>query len=384
VLSDINNDDICIGKIKMQGKINILSNSRLSVLLHIIAWSIIIIIPTYLLNTNSDGSMPFPYSIYFNLAIYGLLFYVNYLWLMPRFFFKGRRTTYFLAVLALLIITSTSLVIIEENLNFNRLPPKDMMKFPGGMPNGREEIRPPMREFKISTYVSTSILILGFSLGLKMVEKMSRDEKEKKELEKEKLNSELAFLKNQVSPHFFFNTLNNIYSLIDIDAGSAKESVLKLSKLMRYLLYESEKGESKLSEELAFLNNYIDLMKLRLNNKVRLTLDFPSDYNDISIPPLLFVPFVENAFKHGISYRSPSFIEIGIQVSEARIHFITRNSIGKSSHMDEKKYSGIGLENVRKRLSLLFPHRHRLTINEKDDVFEVDLLLELSHRNEKG
>jgi hypothetical protein len=368
----------------MQGKFNILSNSRLSVLLHITVWSVIILIPAYLFNASSDIRRPFPYSIYFNLAIYGLLFYVNYLWLMPRFFFKGRRTTYFLAALVLLIVVCTSLVMTNEYLMLNRIPPDDMMKFPEGAPKDKEAFRPPIMEFKIFTHISTSILILGFSLGLKLIEKVSRDEKEKKELEKEKLNSELAFLKNQISPHFFFNTLNNIYSLIGIDSGSARDSVLKLSKLMRYPLYESEKGEAKLSEELAFLNNYIDLMKLRLNNKVVLTVNFPTDFTDTYLPPLLFIPFVENAFKHGVSYRSPSFIEIGMEVSESRIHFITRNSIGKSGHLNEEKYTGIGLENVRKRLNLLFPQRHQLTINEKDHVFEVDLVLEPGHRHEKS
>ena len=368
----------------MQRKFNILSNSRLSVVLHIIVWSVIILIPAYLFNASSDMRRPFPYSIYFYLAIYGLLFYVNYLWLMPRFFFKGRRTTYFLAALVLLIVVCTSLVMTNEYLMLNRIPPNEMLKFPEGAPKDKGAFHPPIMEFNIFTHISTSILILGFSLGLKLIEKVSRDEKEKKELEKEKLNSELAFLKNQISPHFFFNTLNNIYSLIGIDSDSARDSVLKLSKLMRYPLYESEKGESKLSEELAFLNNYIDLMKLRLNNKVVLTVNFPSDFTDTYLPPLLFIPFVENAFKHGVSYRSPSFIEIGMEVSENRIRFITRNSIRKSGHLNEEEYSGIGLENVRKRLNLLFPQRHQLTINEKDDVFEVDLVLEPGHRHEKS
>ena len=137
-----------------------------------------------------------------------------------------------------------------------------------------------------------------------------------KETEKEKLNSELAFLKNQISPHFFFNTLNNIYSLISINAEDSQKAVLKLSKLMRYLLYESEQGNTKLSNEIDFMNNYIDLMKLRMNDKVDLTVSFPKKYEDKNIPPLLFIPFIENAFKHGISYREKSFIDINMMVTK--------------------------------------------------------------------
>ena len=153
------------------------------------------------------------------------------------------------------------------------------------------------------------------------MEKLNQTEKRQKELEKEKLNSELAFLKNQISPHFFFNTLNNIYSLIGINGPTAQESVLKLSKLMRYLLYESEHGETMISHEIDFMNNYIDLMKLRLSSRVELKVDFPKEFSDFPIPPLLFVPFIENAFKHGISARDRSFIHITLKINNNQISF---------------------------------------------------------------
>ena len=175
--------------------------------------------------------------------------------------------------------------------------------------------RPPFRQIHIINYGFTSVFLIFFSLGLRVMERHSQIEKLQKDLEKEKLNSELAFLKNQISPHFFFNTLNNIYSLIGINAEDSQKAVLKLSKLMRYLLYESEKGDSKLSTEIEFMNNYIDLMKLRMNEKVALNVSLPADYDDRSIPPLLFIPFIENAFKHGISYREKSFIEISFLVT---------------------------------------------------------------------
>ena len=179
-------------------------------------------------------------------------------------------------------------------------------------------------------YVFTSLFLVFFSLGLRVLERHSQTEKLQKELEKEKLNSELAFLKNQISPHFFFNTLNNIYSLISINAEDSQKAVLKLSKLMRYLLYESEHGNTKLSNEIDFMNNYIDLMKLRMSDKIKLSVSFPEKYDDINIPPLLFIPFIENAFKHGISYREKSFIDISMQAEKDSISFRCANSLVKT------------------------------------------------------
>jgi len=208
-----------------------------------------------------------------------------------------------------------------------------------------------------------------------VIDRLAQNEKLRKELEKEKLHSELAFLKNQVSPHFFFNTLNNIYSLIGIDGPTAQESVLKLSKLMRYLLYESEHGETMMSHEIEFMNNYIDLMKLRISQKVELKIDFPKDFADFAIPPLLFVPFIENAFKHGVSYRDPSFIHIRMEIGKEQISFVSENSIGKSNQAEDLRYSGIGLDNVRKRLGLLFPGKHELKIEPSETIFKVELLI---------
>jgi len=202
------------------------------------------------------------------------------------------------------------------------------------------------------------------------------NEKQRKELEKERLNSELAFLKNQISPHFFFNTLNNIYSLVQINTDDAQKSILKLSKLMRYLLYETEHGNIQLSQEIEFMMNYLDLMKLRLTQKVELSVSFPVKYKDISIPPLLFIPFIENALKHGVSYRDRSFIHILMEVNDQEIIFSCSNSIVTKT--EETADSGIGLENIKKRLALLFPLKHSLKITQADASFQVDLRINLN------
>jgi LytS/YehU family sensor histidine kinase len=232
---------------------------------------------------------------------------------------------------------------------------------------------------QIYGYSLLSVVIIGFSFGLRIIEKHAVSEKKQKELEKEKLNSELAFLKNQVSPHFFFNTLNNIYSLIEINTTDAQDAVLKLSKLMRYLLYESEHGETLLSHEIEFMNHYIDLMKLRLSKKVDLKIDLPEKNTNYKIPPLLFIPFIENAFKHGISYREKSFINISMQSENNTIRFTCINSLGQPTEKDtNENHSGIGLENVKKRLNLLFPNKHTLKIGKLENEFHVTLEIILS------
>ena len=190
-------------------------------------------------------------------------------------------------------------------------------------------------------------------------------------MEKAKLNAELALLKNQISPHFFFNTLNNIYSLISINADDSQKAVLRLSKLMRYLLYDSEHGNTKLSNEIDFMNNYIDLMKLRMSSKIKLTVSFPETYEDINIPPLIFIPFIENAFKHGISYREKSFIDISMTTEKESVKFRCVNSLVKTKEENDSGHSGIGMENVTKRLNLLFPGKHEIKINKSETEFEV-------------
>jgi LytS/YehU family sensor histidine kinase len=213
------------------------------------------------------------------------------------------------------------------------------------------------------------------SLGLRVLERQSKIEKMQEEMEKAKLNAELALLKNQISPHFFFNTLNNIYSLIGINAEDSQKAVLKLSKLMRYLLYESELGNTMLSNEIDFMNNYIDLMKLRVNDKVELSISFPKKYEDRNIPPLLFIPFIENAFKHGISYREKSFIDINMVVTVESITFRCVNSLIRTKEEVLNGHPGIGLENVGKRLNLLFPGHHELKIDKSGNAFEVFLTI---------
>lgn len=362
----------------------------IKVLLHLLAWIIIVGLPLYFIKRWQVGK-DFIWLYYINTLINVLIFYANYLFLVPKFFFDKRKYKYYLSVLVLIACfyfvsdISNKLVFKYESGNSqteqinNR--PADIGRPlpPAPRPSLLNPGPPPFRGMHLYTYGFTAIFLVFFSLGLRVLERHSQIEKLQKETEKERLNSELAFLKSQISPHFFFNTLNNIYSLITINPEDSQKAVLKLSKLMRYLLYESEQGKTMLSNEIDFLNNYIDLMKLRMTNKVNLTVSFPQKYEDKNIPPLLFVPFIENAFKHGISYREKSFIKISMEISDDSIIFKCVNSLPKEKENGaNEKNGGIGLENVSKRLNLLFPGSHDLKINKSDKEFEIFLNIKLT------
>ncbi len=353
----------------------VFSRKKMSILLHIVAWTILLLLPMYLITVEQDRDMYFVHRIYLRTIIYVLLFYLNFFWLIPVFLFKGKKWRYYVFVSAIIIGLYSVNEVVNRVFFVN-----EEKKLKEVFDKIRKDMPAPKMpwKFDIYNYFITSLLISGFSVGLRMTGRFQENEKKQKEMEKEMLGSELAFLKSQVSPHFFFNTLNNIYSLTEINTKDAQNAILQLSKLMRYLLYESEKGNTKLSGEIEFMKNYIELMKLRLSDKVSLAFLFPENFKDIDFPPLLFISFIENAFKHGISYRESSFINIELNLKENTIHFLCKNSIGRNVENDQE--SGIGLENIKKRLALLFPEKHRLTILETDKTFEVDLSITLSEK----
>jgi hypothetical protein len=352
------------------------SDNNIALWLHGIAWIILIILPLYLNNVFGGGNFTRLLQFYTHTLSAATIFYVGYLWLIPRFYLREQKAGYFI-ILALLI-ASTYLVtyFINDILLFDPVMDAKIKEAFKNLEETRK-FKPPFKFFGFINHVLTSILISGFAMGLGVMERLKQNEKRQKELEQEKLQSELAFLKNQVSPHFFFNTLNNIYSLIGIDGPTAQDSVLKLSKLMRYLLYESENGQTMMSHEIDFMNNYIDLMRLRLSSKVELKIDFPKEFPDFEIPPLLFVPFIENAFKHGVSYREQSFIHIGMKITDTVIRFTARNSNASVQNPD-LRHSGIGLDNVRKRLGLLFSEKHKLEIENTPAYFNIELSIQKS------
>ncbi len=353
-------------------------NRALTISMHVLVWLVLIILPQIIISRFAGNNNFIAWGFYVNAFIIGIIFYINYFWLVPKYYMNNKKTIYF--VLALFVVFSFYFVLDFTNQALHK-PENERRLSESVEERGHERRfqRPPFKLFQIYGYSLLSIVIVGFSIGMKAIEKHSESEKRQKELEKEKLNSELAFLKNQVSPHFFFNTLNNIYSLIEINKTDAQDAVMKLSRLMRYLLYESEHGQTPLSHEVNFMKHYIDLMRLRISPKVELKIDLPETDNGLKVPPLLFIPFIENAFKHGISYREKSFIDISMQTENNRIMFVCRNSVAASpTESHDENHSGIGLENVKKRLNLLFAGKHELKITKTENEFVVDLWIEVA------
>lgn len=170
------------------------------------------------------------------------------------------------------------------------------------------------------------------------------------------------------------NTLNNIHALVDIDAAKAKKALVELSKLMRYVLYETSNKTILLTREIQFLDNYIELMKLRYIDKVDIDVVFPAAVPEVQIPPLLFISFIENAFKHGVSYRKDSLIRISMELDGDKLIFRCSNS---NRRKEDEQHHGIGLENIRKRLRLLFGNDYTLSIDDTDDYFNVLLIIPL-------
>jgi len=219
------------------------------------------------------------------------------------------------------------------------------------------------------------ILLLGLNIGVKLYFKQERDEKSYIELKQQHLQEQLAYLRYQINPHFFMNTLNNIHALIDIDPEKAKSAIVRLSRLMRYILYDTNNIIVPLKRELSFLNHYIALMKIRYSEDVVITVDIPESLPDCNVPPLLYVTFVENAFKHGVSYEKESFIYIEFYVADNQLVFHCTNSQPANHALKVGNEGGVGLTNVRRRLHLIYGSDYKFTIKDSDDQYEVILAL---------
>lgn len=310
-------------------------------------------------------------------ALVFAIFLLNRLLFIPYLFFKGKKVWYFVSILAVIFLFVSMVSIQSKTINKEvRRPPEPLHspQFEQAPPLHPPAHRLPQREFipPYGNLLILTILMIGFDSGLLFFSKWMQSEQNKLKAEKESIKNKMDFLQTQISPHFFMNTLNNIHALVDIDTREAKESIIKLSHLMDYMLYESQTSTVPLKKEMDFINSYVDLMKLRYTEDVDILLEIPPVLPDVKIPPLLTISFIENAFKYGISYESPSFIHIHLKANNTRFSFIARNSINVEK--ERRKNSGIGIQNARKRLELIYGNNFDLTINnENKKVFEVNL-----------
>jgi len=366
------------------------NQSRQENLLYLVVWGLLFAAPllSLYIRTVSDPHISFNWSEVFTVwkgfAVFLLLFLIHNFLLAPLLIHQHRRMLY-LSVVAVVLAVFTVYQCNDrpepkEWHHHHTPPPMEEADHHPSRPDG-----PPPRQFRpekpphiIGEHdilaVVVLILMFGANLGTKLYYRTREDRKKLLELEKQNLEQQLEYLKYQINPHFFMNTLNNIHALVDIDPEKAQQTIVELSKMMRFVLYEGDKRGVSLSREFEFIRTYINLMQLRYTDKVKITVELPHEPPDKTIPPLMLISFIENAFKHGISYQHPSFIDISAGVENDKLHFLCRNSKAEQKPMEQ---GGVGLTNVRKRLKLLYDQSYSLRIQDDTDIYTVELTIPL-------
>jgi LytS/YehU family sensor histidine kinase len=236
----------------------------------------------------------------------------------------------------------------------------------------------PFRRMRLIYSFTQTLAIFFLSTAFKTSQLALKREKEASELKSENLNSELKFLRSQINPHFLFNALNNIYSLSVLKSEKTPDNILKLSDMLRYIIYDCNADKVALEKELNYINNYIDLQKLKDDSITGIELDIEDTDPNCRIAPMILIPFIENAFKHSkIEDVQSGYIRIKIENTENQLLFNISNSLPKAQYTKDK-VGGVGLENVRRRLQLIYPDQHQLSITQTEDSFTVKLIISLN------
>lgn len=316
-----------------------------------------------------------------------ILFFINNNILMPFLLYKKRGRHFVLYLLC---------VVVASAIVFMAFPVDEpgflhLQGLPADAPPpvaGAEQLPPP--SFGVWMFFShpknvrilLTLFVLVFNVCVRLFFFTIRRDESIKELEKEKLRSELEYLKYQINPHFFMNSLNNIHALIDIDKDKAQTAVQELSGLMRYVLYEKSAMFVPIEKEISFIKDFIELMRLRYTDKLEVSTHFTSEAKGVNVPSLLFMQFVENAFKHGVTYVRKSFISVSLLVDEAceNVVFSCRNTVPDTAKVAVSPASGgIGIENAKKRLDLLFGNKAELRISNADGWYDVELKIPIEY-----
>lgn len=333
-------------------------------LLYLMVWMVIILVPV--LNSKMleevHVSLENILIAWLKIAPYLLIFIIHNSLIAPRLLLRKHRYVWYLVVNLLTITAVFSLVAIYE-----KYAPYDTEPY---ILNGKASFT----DLAIYWNILLGFFMTGLNMGIKLLYRSLRDEQQMEELKRQNLQAEMDYLRYQINPHFFMNTLNNIHALIDIDTEYAKSAVIELSKMMRYVLYESGSETISLKKDIQFIENYIELMRIRYDSSIDICLDYPATIpNKVAIPPLLLIVFVENAFKHGVSYNHASFIHIRIDYRDDAVTAVISNSRHEKSRPGT---TGIGLENVKKRLALIYQDNYTLAIDDSDPaVYTVKLII---------
>lgn len=290
--------------------------------------------------------------------------YTHYIFILPVLFQDKNWKKYLLLLAALLVPVICARILVENQVYAQFAPNEDYFK-----------------TLKLSRIISTlwdTVTFLTFTGMIRFALDWFELENRRKQLENEKLNAELNYLKSQINPHFLFNTLHNLNSLVYSGAKNANDVIIKLSNIMRYMIYESGKERVPLASEIDYMNDYIHLESIRLNNSFNLDLKIEGPVEHVKIAPLILITFLENAFKHGVNDQEPDCrIAVTLSVTESDLHYQVSNKKIKSAKQNKLK-SGFGLDNVKRRLALSYPEKHSLMANDSDDTYMIDLTLQLT------
>ncbi len=383
----------------------------IKILGHTVPWIILLIMPLIVFGREEGDA---PWGQYIKQLItpvsFIVIFYLNFLYFVEKYIFKNNIKKFFLANLATyaiicalhflwfrVIIPDTpppTVKLIEKVEELQQeiavLKRGDDTHFMADGQQSEITVKPvskteskayktrmKLRWWHIFTDIFSFILITGIAVAFKSTISWFENEEKRQEEEKQKVEAELKNLKSQINPHFLFNTLNNIYALIAISQDKAQEAVMSLSQMLRYVLYDDDKMFVPIQKEVDFINNYISLMKLRLTKQVEVNVVTNVDKNpEMPIAPLLFISFIENAFKHGVTNNQPSHIHFSIETIDANtVRCELRNSYFPKSEEHDKSGSGIGIENTKRRLQLIYPNAHTLDYGVKDNEYYSLLII---------
>jgi len=334
------------------------------ILQHLLFWAVSFFVLLNFFNTSNEiEKIDVIYTAIFHVSLV-IGVYLNLFILIPYLLKKNRYFFYLMSLVAVIACTSGLNMITFDKLIDYVLP----------------------GYYFISYYEYTDILkFVIVYIGLTTLLKLSKGwfmlmEADRRLIraEKEKVQNELLALRSQINPHFLFNSLNSIYSLALHQSTKTPAIILKISDLMRYMLYEADEDKVPLKNELNFLENYFELQKLRSDDNTEITMNIAGEITTQKIAPLLFLPYIENSFKHGVKADPKSgFTRINIHVMDDEIQLDVINNKGKIDKVEKEDFQGIGLQNARRRLELLYPLKHSLTINDLGDTFEVSLNISL-------
>lgn len=300
-----------------------------------------------------------------NHLLFLALFYTNALFLMPKFLKRPTKNLYFISIFLLFIF----ILFLGNFLSsfFDAKPFVDHV-------NPEHSPVPILRFFIL---VLPLTFILSLSVAYRLIIDKIQNEKRNKEKENEQLKTELLFLRSQISPHFIFNALNSSIILVRKKSEKAEDSLLKLASLLRYMLYESDDDKVLLENEVEYISAYIDLQKIRFESSVLISSDIDDFDGDLRwIEPMLLIPFVENAFKHGTGVKDNPEIHISMKDETDSIQLEIKNRFVTKENPQDKNH-GIGLVNVKRRLELLYPNSHQLVIRKEDNWYHVLLKINL-------